>query len=147
MPLSDNEMRTQLKRHMEVDRQLQEWNQDLRVRGALIRDVFCPWRDGGVRLYDDVEPLYKSDTYEDALKKYMRLYPDEAAQFMIQMNNFKGALDDEKGHTKSRNNRLVCKLPEVLANMTRNYFPQYLETKKGLHDLQRIIPKCFVGQI
>lgn len=143
-----NDFKEAFKKHLGITRILDVWNNDLKYRGAMVRDAFMMADEShGMKLYTDVAPIMRNEKFESVLAKYIKMYPEEVTEFTRQMNDYKGMLDDEKGFSKSRTQRLTCKLPETLGQIIQEYFPDYLEDKKGLHKLQQMIPKCFVGNI
>ena len=136
------------KKHLGITRTLDVWNFDMNVKGAIVKEGFMMAdANNGMKIYTDVAPILRNESFDSVMQKYIKMYPEEVTEFNNQMASYKQILDDEKGMSKSRTQRLVCKLPETLANIIREYFPAYLEDKKGLHRLQQLIPKCFVGKI
>lgn len=92
-------------------------------------------------------PIYKTDKLTDVLPRYFKVFAGECDTFLKELIVEKNMLDNEKGFSKSRNMRKSVILPDILAALIREYFPDYLNSKEGLRKLKQIIPVCFIGNI
>ncbi len=121
-------------KEIEVFKKTGKWHKDLNCRGWVVDDSPGYWVDAF--------PIWKTDTFDDVLKKYWQVFKWEALYLKEHMIKEREAQYD-RGFSKSRNMRFSAKLPETLSAIIKKYFPQYY-TKKGMKYLKEKVPVYFV---
>jgi len=119
-----------------VFQQIGKWHKDPNCRAVVIDN------DPDTNRYRAAFPIWKTDTFEDVLKKYWKVYNWEAVGMIEQLKGVKD-IQDDRGFSSGGTMKLAAVLPETLNGIIRQYFPRYYN-KKGLQHLKSLIPVYFV---
>ncbi len=128
-----------------VSEEIVKWKNDTNVIAVIIDDGGQPTDD--IKKVKGAFPIFKNDTLEDALKKYVKVFSHEWQAFEKEQKARIAVLRNDKGLSKGKTMKYFGSLPPHLYEMINWIFPQYTEDKKGWTKLSKILSSFFVGKI